>query len=328
MAAEGGRAVANDKIKIGCTIYSFSYFYDLRLMDLEQILKKTHEMGYEGLEIVAAQMTPEYPNISDEWIAMFRGLLDKYQLHLVSWSAYVDMGIHKDRDLTDAEIIEHTTRDMIIAKKLGADLVRTQHAIGPKNFRAMLPVCKKLGVKLCVEMHAPHHPRVPVWQELLAIMAEPESEGWLGVVPDFSIFQEEPHPQMVENYVRGGFRRDKLEKVMQLNREKKSVEEITASDEFTEYEKTVIWDIVDHYQPKTTLEDLKTLIPLSPYIHGKFHYLDENCHNPSIPYEEIIPEVARQGFHGYIASEYEGWDEACIEQLERYVTLVSRCLEQ
>lgn len=54
-----------NKIKIGCTIYSFSYFYDLRLMDLEEILKKTHEMGYEGIEIVAAQMTPEYPNVSD-----------------------------------------------------------------------------------------------------------------------------------------------------------------------------------------------------------------------------------------------------------------------
>ncbi|MBQ8305170.1 MAG: TIM barrel protein [Blautia sp.] len=314
-------------MKIGCTIYSFSYFYDLRLMDLEEILKKTHEMGYEGIEIVAAQMTPEYPNISDEWIAMFKGLLDKYQLHLVSWSAYVDMGIHKDRDLTDEEIIEHTTRDMIIAKKLGADLVRTQHAIGPHNFRAMLPVCKKLDMKLCVEMHAPHHPRVPVWQELLKIMAEPESEGYLGVVPDFSIFQEEPHPQMIDNYIRGGFREDKLQKVIGLNRQKKTVEEIKASDDYTEYEQTVIWDIVDHYQPQTFLEDLKTLIPLSPYIHGKFHYLDENCHNPSIPYEEIIPEVQRLGFKGYIASEYEGWDDACIVQLERYVKLLNSLIK-
>ena len=83
-----------NKIKIGCTIYSFSYFYDLRLMDLEEILKKTHEMGYEGIEIVAAQMTPEYPNVSDAWIEEFKALLDKYQLHLVSWSAYIDMGIH------------------------------------------------------------------------------------------------------------------------------------------------------------------------------------------------------------------------------------------
>ncbi len=310
-------------IKIGCTIYSFSYFYDLKLMDLEQILKTTHEMGYEGIEIVAAQMTPEYPNVSEAWLEKFRDLLDKYQLHLVSWSAYIDMGIHKDRDLTDEEIIEHTTRDMIIAKKVGADLVRTQHAIKPENFKAMLPICKQLGVKLCIEMHSPHHPRVPVWQEYLKIMEDPKSEGYLGVVPDFSIFQDSPHPQMVDNYICGGFRKELLDKVIDLNKQMKTTDEIIASDDYTDYEKTVIADIVDHYQPKTTLDDLKRLIPVTPYIHGKFHYLDENCHNPNIPYEKIIPEVKKQGFKGYIASEYEGWDEAAIVQLRRYVKLLN-----
>lgn len=197
-------------IKIGVSIYSFTYFYDLKLMDLEDLLRTAHEMGYEGVEIVVAQMAPEYPNISDEWIAHFKELLDKYELHLVSWSAYIDMGLHPDRDLTDEEICEHTRRDLILAKKAGADLVRTQHAIKPKNFRAMLPFCKQLDMKLCIEMHAPHHPDVPVWKEYLEIMAEPESEGYLGVVPDFSIFQYAPHKQMIENYLRDGFREDKL----------------------------------------------------------------------------------------------------------------------
>ena len=90
-------------IKIGVSIYSFTYFYDLKLMDLEDLLRTAHEMGYEGVEIVVAQMAPEYPNISDEWIAHFRELLDKYQLHLVSWSAYIDMGLRPDRDLTEPD---------------------------------------------------------------------------------------------------------------------------------------------------------------------------------------------------------------------------------
>ncbi|WP_072523728.1 sugar phosphate isomerase/epimerase family protein [Clostridium sp. Marseille-P3244] len=314
-------------IKIGCSIYSFTYFYDLRLMDLEDLLKTAHEMGYEGIEIVVAQMAPEYPNITDEWIKNFRELLDKYQLHLVSWSAYIDMGLRADRDLTDEEIREHTRRDLILAKKAGADLVRTQHAIKPENFRAMLPLCKQLDMKLCIEMHAPHHPDVPVWQEYLKIMAEPESEGYLGVVPDFSIFQYAPHKQMIENYLRDGFRQDKLDKVIELNKKEMSADEIIAADEFTDYEKTVIRDIVDHYQSPAKLEDLKKLIPYAPYIHGKFHYLDENCHNPCIPYERIIPMVKELGFHGYIASEYEGWDADAMEQLKRYVTLLNRLLE-
>lgn len=314
-------------IKIGVSIYSFTYFYDLKLMSLEDLLRTAHEMGYEGVEIVVAQMAPEYPNISDEWIAHFRELLDKYQLHLVSWSAYIDMGLHPDRDLTDEEICEHTRRDLILAKKAGADLVRTQHAIKPKNFRAMLPFCKQLDMKLCIEMHAPHHPDVPVWKEYLEIMAEPESEGYLGVVPDFSIFQYAPHKQMIENYLREGFREDKLNAVIELNKKGMTEEEIIATDDFTDYEKKVISDIVGHYQSPAKLEDLKKLIPYSPYIHGKFHFLDENCHNPCIPYEEIIPMVKELGFKGYIASEYEGWDEAAMEQLKRYVTLLNRLLE-
>ncbi len=314
-------------IKIGVSIYSFTYFYDLKLMSLEDLLRTAHEMGYEGVEIVVAQMAPEYPNISDEWIAHFRELLDKYQLHLVSWSAYIDMGLHPDRDLTDEEICEHTRRDLILAKKAGADLVRTQHAIKPKNFRAMLPFCKQLDMKLCIEMHAPHHPDVPVWKEYLEIMAEPESEGYLGVVPDFSIFQYAPHKQMIENYLREGFREDKLNAVIELNKKRMTEEEIIATDDFTDYEKKVISDIVGHYQSPAKLEDLKKLIPYSPYIHGKFHFLDENCHNPCIPYEKIIPMVKELGFKGYIASEYEGWDEAAMEQLKRYVTLLNRLLE-
>lgn len=314
-------------IKIGVSIYSFTYFYDLKLMSLEDLLRTAHEMGYEGVEIVVAQMAPEYPNISDEWIAHFRELLDKYQLHLVSWSAYIDMGLHPDRDLTDEEICEHTRRDLILAKKAGADLVRTQHAIKPKNFRAMLPFCKQLDMKLCIEMHAPHHPDVPVWKEYLEIMAEPESEGYLGVVPDFSIFQYAPHKQMIENYLRDGFREDKLNLAIELNKQRLSAEEIIAADEFTEKEQVMIRDITGHFQSPAKLEDLEKLIPYSPYIHGKFHFLDENCHNPCIPYEEIIPMVKKLGFKGYIASEYEGWDEAAMEQLKRYVTLLNRLLE-
>lgn len=314
-------------IKIGVSIYSFTYFYDLKLMDLEDLLRTSHEMGYEGIEIVVAQMAPEYPNISDEWIAEFRRLLDKYELHLVCWSAYIDMGLRADRDMTEEEIIEHTRRDLILGKKAGADLVRTQHAISPKIFKAMVPFCKQLDIKLCIEMHAPHHPDVPVWKEYLDIMADPASEGYLGIVPDFSIFQYAPHKHMIDNYLREGFRKDKLDKVIEMNMKRPAAEEIIASDDFTEFEKGVIVDIVEHYQSPAKLEDLKRLIPYAPYIHGKFHYLDEDCHNPCIPYEEIIPMVKELGFKGYIASEYEGWDEAAIVQLERYVTLLNRLLE-
>ena len=65
-------------IKLGVSLYSFSTEYIHEKLDLEGILKKVHDMGYKGVEIVAAQMVPEYPYPSDEWLLDFKKLLDKY----------------------------------------------------------------------------------------------------------------------------------------------------------------------------------------------------------------------------------------------------------
>ena len=119
---------------------------------------------------VAAQMVPGYPFPSDEWLYHFRGMLEQYELEPVCWSAYVDMGIRTDRDLTEAEIIQYTVNDLIFAKKAGFSMVRTQHAISPAIYHKMIPFCKALNMMLVIEMHWPHHPEVPVWKEFFRIM--------------------------------------------------------------------------------------------------------------------------------------------------------------
>ncbi len=319
-----------DDIKLGVSLFSFSSIYCTHTLDLEGILKKASEMGYEGIEIVAAQSVPGYPNPSDEWLEEFRGLLKKYNLHLVCWSAYIDMGIRSDRDLSEAEIIQYTRNDLIYAKKAGADLVRTQHAISPAIFRKMLPYCKELGMKLAIEMHSPHHPDVPVWKEYLDIMAEPGCLGWLGIVPDCGIFQHTPHKLAIDMFLEGGFDKAKLDNVIRLHNEKKTEEEILASDSFTEYEKTCIEDIKHRFSAPAKVKDLERLIPYTFYIHGKYHYLPEECNDPTIPYAEIIQELKKLNYKGYIASEFEGHemsgDDNTIEQLERYITMFNRLL--
>ena len=114
----------SENIKLGISLYSFSTEYIHEKLDLEGVLKKARDMGYKGVEIVAAQMVPDYPYPTDEWLEMFKGLLDKYQLEPVCWSAYIDMGIRTDRDLTEDEIIQYTVNDLIYAKKAGFPMVR------------------------------------------------------------------------------------------------------------------------------------------------------------------------------------------------------------
>ena len=53
------------------------------------------------------------------------------------------------------------------------------------------------------------------------------------------------------------------------------------------------------------LEELKTILPYCFEFHGKFHYLDEDLVEPSIPYAEILSIIKNSDFDGYLISEYE-----------------------
>ncbi len=319
----------NTDIKIGVSLYSLTTQFIHGELDLEGCLKAVHDMGYKGIEIVAAQMVPNYPFPSDEWLYHFRGLLEKYDLEPVCWSAYIDMGTRTDRDMTEAEIIQYTVNDLIFAKKAGFPLVRTQHAISPAIFRKMIPFCKELDMKLSIEMHWPHHPDVPVWKEYFEIM-KGEGKGYLGFVPDFSIFQRMPHHLYLRQALEYGCRQDKLDEIVKLHAEGGDLEKLENGD-FTEIEKVYGREMFEKFNHPATIEQFKDVADCIFYVHGKFYYLDNDEHDPCIPYEELIPKLVSYGYKGYIASEFEGHhfysDVNCVEQLGHYVAMNKNILK-
>lgn len=317
-----------NNIKLGVSLYSFSTEYISEQLDLEGVLRKAKELGFEGIEMIPAQMAPEYPYLSDEWIAEFRGLMEKYGLVPVCWSAYIDMGIRSDRDLTEEEIIEYTLNDLIYAKKAGFPMIRTQHAISPKIFRAMIPYCRELGVKLTIEMHHPHHPEVDVWKEYFEIM-KGEGKGILGFVPDFSIFQTRPHQLYIDQAISFGCRKERLDDIIDKHDKKVPLETIL-DEELSDIEKHTAEEIYHKFSAPARMEQWKDMIDCVFYIHGKFYYLADGEHDPCIPYEELLTTIRDLGYNGYIASEYEGhhFDETIDSamQLQRYVSLNRKIL--
>ncbi len=320
----------NTDIKIGVSLYSLSTEFIHEKLDLEGCLKAVHDMGYKGVEIVAAQMVPDYPFPSDEWLYHFRGLLEKYDLEPVCWSAYIDMGTRTDRDMSEAEIIQYTLNDLIYAKKAGFPMVRTQHAISPAIFRKMIPYCKELDMKLTIEMHWPHHPEVDVWKEYFAIM-KGEGKGYLGFVPDFSIFQEMPHALYLRQAEEYGCRKEKLDELVKIHAAGGGMEEVNRGD-YNEIEKHYAAEMFEKFNHPARIEQLKDVIDCVFYVHGKFYYLDNDEHDPCIPYEDIIPKLVSYGYKGYIASEFEGHhfysDVNCVEQLAHYVALNKKVLAE
>ncbi|MGB4431052.1 MAG: TIM barrel protein [Limnochordia bacterium] len=310
--------------KPAITLYSFSAEYITGKLSLEDCLREARDMGFEAVELVASQMVPEYPYPSDAWIEHFKELLARYELEPLCYSAYIDMGIRSDRDLTEEEIFHSTLNDMLYARRLGFKFVRSQHAISPAIFKRMQPYCEQLGVKLSIEMHAPHHPDVPVWQEYLAIMEE--SNGQLGVVPDFGIFAERPHEllllQAVEDF---GCRREKVDLIVQHFSEGLPQSDLDRF-ELSTAEQNFAEEVYKNHGP-AQLEWLDRLVPHSFHMHGKFWYLKDDQDDSGIPYKKLLQRLSELGYSGCIACEYEGHhfrdDIDVKDQLQKFVRLLN-----
>lgn len=316
-------------LKLSLTLYSFSSEYIHLKYDLEGLLKKANEMGYKGVEIIPAQMAPEYPYLSDKWLEDLEKLIRKYDLEPVCWSAYIDLGLTTGRNLTEEEIIQYTLNDLIYAKKAGFPLVRTQYSISPRTFVKMVPYCEKLGMKLAIEMHHPHYPRHELWQEYIRICRE-EGKGYLGIVPDFGIFINTPHKLWLDQAVEMGFSQDKLMKVVELHKAGVSAADAAEKLQLDENEKAITDSLYEEFQTRCHPEELKDIVDVSMYMHGKFYYAEEGENDLSIPYDEILKVVAETDYDGYITCEYEGHhftDEIPAEQqLRRYVAMCRRIL--
>lgn len=318
-------------IELCLTLYALSGEYTTGRYSLEDCLAKAREMGYQGIELVACQMIPEYPHPSTEWMDGFVAMLKKYGLEPVCYSAYIDMGTHSDRDLTEEEIIQSTINDMRYAKYMGFHLVRTQHAISPTIYEKMLPFAKEIGIVLAIEMHHPHNPDVPVWQEFLKIMDG--SEGWLGVVPDFGIFAETPHKlDIIQAVEENGCRQEIVDDIIRLHRTSVPQNKLQSSN-YTEAERTFLKDVYHTYgNRKANLSWLDAVLPNTVYIHGKFWYLGEDEIDHTIPCDKILPIIKKSGYKGYLASEYEGHHyigdkiDSC-EQLGRWVRMSNKILD-
>ena len=317
-----------DKIRYGVTLYSYSNEYVNGILSFEEILRTVKAQGYTGIELVASQMVPGYLYPSDEWLAQLKALLEEIGLEPVCWSAYIDMGIRSDRDLTEDEIIQFTVNDLICAKKAGFPMVRTQHAISPKIFRKMIPFCKQLDMKLTIEMHHPHHPEVPVWKELIEIMRG-EGKGVLGFVPDMSIFQNHPHEPWIQEALNEGCRKEVLDAMLEKHATQRPREEILAGD-LSKIEQFYGAQLIEDYDGATQVEQLRELMDCVFYMHGKFYYINDNLEEIAIPYQEILTMVKDSGYEGYIACEYEGhhFDTqiSAVDQLDRYVAMCDHIL--
>ncbi|MCI6018979.1 MAG: sugar phosphate isomerase/epimerase [Clostridiales bacterium] len=300
-------------IKLGATLFCYGTEYARFQYDFEECVKQAALAGATGYEIVGTQMLPSYPNVSDEFLGLVQSLKEKYGIGPVGYGANNDRGMRPDRDLTDDEMLADTIIDLKAANKLGCKVMRSQYMLSPEAFERLAPYAELYDVKVGIEIHNPETPCSPSMQKYLEVIKRTGSK-YLGFVPDFGCFAVRPNKPHWDKALAAGVKEEHLEMVAGMRRngvpQEEAVQKVMAAGANPAIMPALagMYGFVQ-FRPESELpklfEELKEILPYSFEMHGKFHYLDENCHESSIPYDEIFAFLKDSDFDGYIISEYE-----------------------
>ena len=323
-------------VKTGITLFSLTEPYVKGELDLEGVIRTAAELGAEGYEIVAAQMIPSYPYVSDEFVAFIEKCKEKYGIGPICYSANMDRGMLKDRDLTEDEMVARAITDIISANKLGCTVMREQYLLSPSGLVRIAPYAEAYNVHVGIEIHNPESPITPAILDYVEAI-EKSGSKYIGFVPDFGCSATKPNKPYWDRALAAGATVEQLEKCAQLRYDEVPMEEamkIMAPDieKCPQLGGTLnsMYGFVQFRKSCTKeLEGLKRIMPYCFEMHGKCHYVDENLHEVAIPYEEIIPVIAASDYEGYIVTEYEaegGYDS--IEQTTRHVAMVKKLLKE
>ncbi len=257
--------------KRGVALYSYSAEYGLT-KTLEDCLEDMYDMGAHGLEILANTHIHNYPEPSDQWIAQWFELLDKYEIVPVEYGNWIDSHILGYRELTSKESYEMLARDIRLAAKLGFRVMRTKMPVVTEdlapvdNWREFiqmaLPLAEAYDIKMCPEIHIPSTLGCSLVSDYIDFIEKTGTKHF-GLNIDFSIFRNRFG---ANDYHPAGFVPNRPEDI----------------------------------------------IPYLPYVyccHAKFNEMTDSFEETTIPYKELIRILKEQEWDGYLLSEYEGADK-------------------
>ncbi|PLC11697.1 sugar phosphate isomerase [Kocuria flava] len=306
----------------GVTLYSFTRAFHGRQYDLDGLVRRVAEEGFgPGLEIIGFSSFRGFPSFDDEQVEHFRGLVDEVGLVPTSLAINTDVGIRRDRLMTDDELVEYMRRQIEAAARLGFRIARVQISLTPDAMESLLPVAEKYGITLALEVHADQH---GAHERVLALRDRYEelNSPLLGFTADWGATVTGFAPSLLEAYRRRGASEDLLRQVVDLwngfradgppNTQKVHGERfgafvgLAARNGRPDLGVDLAINGTGLFGP-APLDTWLEIMPWIRHVHGKFFGIDEHGEEPSVPVRELIGQLVRSGYSGAVSSEYEGW---------------------
>jgi hypothetical protein len=336
-----GAQTAKPKFKRGVTFYSYQEEYYTHAMTLEDCIAEVASMGAEGIEIIAEEMVPNYPDPPEDWVEHWHGLMEKYHTKPSCLDTFVDVYWGGRRNMTLQESVDTLAAQMKLAHRMGFRVMRPTTGpvrdSAPAMIEKALPIAEKYDVRIAPEIHAPIPTKGRFIDSYLEIIAKTKTKH-LGFNPDMGIFCKRLPRVALARHMRDGAQ-DKV--IQYLDRAFQdgvnSDERMAAVREMSSAEADLrAAAMTGGYGPVTNNpKDLLAIMPYCYNVHGKFYEMTDDLQEYSIPYEEIMPVFIEGGYSGYIDSEYEGQrstqdfkeTDSC-EEVRRHHVMMKRLMEE
>lgn len=312
------------------------YGFEQRLVDLQDygtadMFAELVELGVTKYELIGSMTFDQYPRPKAAEIQAVLDLNDKFGVSANSYGGYIDLGKITGRDATDADIMLDVTTDLMTARDLGARYLRAG-AIPLHLLEASASMAERYGVRIGIEIHAPHRPSDDSVQAMLKVMDEIDSP-YLGMVPDFGCFIERPAQPALDRHIAHGAKPELLDYVIAHRHDgldEAGMQATIAGMGGGLAEKLAISEMFGFLSfGPADIEGFRTLLHRTQYFHSKFYHVTPEFTDPQIPVEKLLAAIVESGFEGVLLSEYEGHafhlDDAH-EQLERHLRLEQKVL--
>ncbi len=302
-------------IKSSVSLYSLQYQFLRGDMDLEQCVDYVMSLGADGIELLPDQMLHGTPNPSEETLAEWDRIVDKYHPGLACDDVFLNTNLYLNRDLTKRECVDLIKQEIRLADRLGFRVIRLVSMTPAWILEPCLEEAEKHDVALCIEIHGGLGFGVPKTEEFLEEMMRLDSP-YVGIVPDSSCFCRRP-PRVVDDYCMEvmGTNPDLIKYVRDVFESGRDIFNIELHNggRDPEMEKYIKNPESDQFYAENAIGyENVPLSVMDPYadkirhFHFKLYEMTDEGIEYSMDYDEIIRYLHEHGYNGYVSTEYEG----------------------
>ncbi|WP_277277896.1 sugar phosphate isomerase/epimerase family protein [Novosphingobium cyanobacteriorum] len=289
------------------SLYSFQEEMFLGRMTVEDCVSFAASIGAKGIEVLPEQNMPTFPNLTDAQVEEWKEMVARHGCHFTAYDMFLDTKRRKDRLMSDDEQVESIKRDLLLCNRLGIRNMRVLVFVRPDILGRCVPYAEEMDVHMGVEVHAPWHLE-HAWILRTIEEADRLNTKHLGILPDMGIFMKHYPPAFRARFERQGARPEVAQFIVDQH-------EAKIMCEYTIYEVAVkmggnkaeiaMAETLRH-APYANPKRIGDYVPYFRHIQAKFYEMNEDCTDPAIAYDEVIPELVKAGWEGTLSSEYEG----------------------